>query len=268
MSQYELHFRAVLNMAFPTSSDFPPVRSFIGTIKTRAGVNGDTNGARQLINNSFNVLDARSYWYGRQACEENDLLAHIIVSASAIKELIQKCKLIGADISNLGDSENVSGRILLIVSNKEEARLALPMVSLLNQFDVSFNIKIASAILNPSRVMSLAKEATDCGHELIIASCSRDTTLVKMIDTQTNLPVIGHDFGVSPKHDWHNDIVYSGNITETVLLAIKFLSIVSIDESSRLQEMVERYRTQQEFENLQDSLCLDQEGLTGLFESS
>lgn len=145
-------------------------------------------------------------------------------------------------------------------------------ISVCEDFEVPFEVKIVSAHRTPDRMVEYAKTARDRGLKVIIAGAGGAAHLPGMVASLTPLPVIG--VPVSTRHLQGVDSLYSivqmprgipvatvaiGNAQNAGLLAVQILAA----HQSDLLDRVEEYR-----QSLAQSVLQKQERLDELGHSA
>jgi len=88
--------------------------------------------------------------------------------------------------------ENASGPIVGIIMGSESDLEIMKMGALvLEQYDITYEIKVVSAHRTPERMFEYAKNAQSRNIEVIIAGAGGAAHLPGMVASMTNLPVIG-----------------------------------------------------------------------------
>jgi len=91
-----------------------------------------------------------------------------------------------------------SPKVLVIMGSDSDLSVVRKAVSLLDELDVSYEVRVASAHRTPERAADLARQAKDRGIRVIIAAAGRAAHLAGVLAAQTSLPVLGVPIASGP----------------------------------------------------------------------
>ena len=82
-------------------------------------------------------------------------------------------------------------KVGILMGSDSDLKIMEETVSILNQFDISFEMTISSAHRSPAKAMEYASTARQRGLKVIIAGAGHAAHLAGVIAAHTTLPVIG-----------------------------------------------------------------------------
>jgi len=91
-------------------------------------------------------------------------------------------------------------QVLILMGSYSDFTVVEETVEMLKEFDIPFEMTIASAHRTPERVRKLTSEAEGRGIEVIIAAAGAAAHLAGTVAAHTLLPVIGVPIDSSPLH--------------------------------------------------------------------
>jgi phosphoribosylaminoimidazole carboxylase PurE protein len=91
-------------------------------------------------------------------------------------------------------------QVLILMGSNSDLTVVEEAVKVLREFDIPFEVTIASAHRTPERVRKLTSEAEGRGIEVIIAAAGAAAHLAGTVAAHTLLPVIGVPIDSSPLH--------------------------------------------------------------------
>jgi len=92
----------------------------------------------------------------------------------------------------------MKAKVLIIMGSDSDLQIMEETEKILKEFNIPYEITIASAHRSPKRTIRLAKEAEKKGIEVIIAGAGSAAHLAGVIAAHTILPVIGVPIDSSP----------------------------------------------------------------------
>jgi 5-(carboxyamino)imidazole ribonucleotide mutase len=81
--------------------------------------------------------------------------------------------------------------VAVVMGSKSDSEVVQPMLDILKQLDISFEVNVISAHRNPDRVREFAQGARKRDIEVIIAAAGGAAHLPGVIASWTTIPVIG-----------------------------------------------------------------------------
>ena len=166
---------------------------------------------------------------------------------------------------NMGN-KNAVPRVSIIMGSESDLHCMKSAAQILEEFKVSYEIKIISAHRTPNQMFRFAQEAADRGIECIIAGAGGAAHLPGMVASLTPLPVIGVPILSSALSG--NDSLLSivqmpkgvpvatvaiHNATNAGLLAVRMLGIKDFD----LHWKMKQYLSKQEADVLEKATRLE-----------
>jgi 5-(carboxyamino)imidazole ribonucleotide mutase len=91
-----------------------------------------------------------------------------------------------------------SPKVLVIMGSDSDLPVMDETVKVLNEFGISFEMRVSSAHRSPARTAELAAGASARGIKVIIAAAGMAAHLAGVIAAETTLPVIGVPIGGGP----------------------------------------------------------------------
>jgi len=91
-------------------------------------------------------------------------------------------------------------QVLILMGSNSDFAVVEETVKMLKEFDIPFEVTIASAHRTPERVRKISCEAEGRGIEVIIAAAGAAAHLAGAVAAHTLLPVIGVPIDSSPLH--------------------------------------------------------------------
>ena len=82
-------------------------------------------------------------------------------------------------------------KVAIIMGSKSDLPTMQNAAQMLNQFSISYDMKVVSAHRTPEHMVSFALNAKDAGYDVIIAGAGGAAHLPGMVASLTPLPVIG-----------------------------------------------------------------------------
>lgn len=156
---------------------------------------------------------------------------------------------------NMGN-KNAVPRVSIIMGSESDLHCMKSAAQILEEFKVSYEIKIISAHRTPNQMFRFAQEATDRGIECIIAGAGGAAHLPGMVASLTPLPVIGVPILSSALSG--NDSLLSivqmpkgvpvatvaiHNATNAGLLAVRMLGIKDFDLHWKMKQYLSKQET-------------------------
>lgn len=89
-------------------------------------------------------------------------------------------------------------KVLIIMGSKKDQEIMLKATSILEEFQIPYQMEVSSAHRNPERTKRLAQNAEKKGIKVIIAGAGMSAHLPGIIASYTTLPVIGVPLNASP----------------------------------------------------------------------
>lgn len=82
-------------------------------------------------------------------------------------------------------------KVAIIMGSKSDLPTMQNAADMLNQFSISYDMKVVSAHRTPEHMVSFALSAKEAGYDIIIAGAGGAAHLPGMVASMTTLPVIG-----------------------------------------------------------------------------
>lgn len=272
LSQYDAMLRLALNIPIPWNSEAAcnrgAVISGVIAIKKTSEENTISIEAGRL-KKLLSISDCHSHWYGSSEAHRGHLLGHVTLLAATIPLLFEKALAAGVDAGSIYNDAVVKkvASVAIVVDHRETLRSIAGAVKIFEEFNVAFDVSIASAHLTPSRVYSLAESAKANGYSVIIASSRGEAHLAHMIASLTTLPVIAHivldadcNSVASVRERSSTGHVVCRNGKDAALMAIRILSSSGNSTASQLSDLLEKNNSEQEAQLLRDALRVESVG--------
>ncbi len=96
------------------------------------------------------------------------------------------------------ESDKSSNKVLIVMGSDSDLPVMEEAAKLLDEFNIPFEMTVASAHRTPARAMSLASGAEKHGFVVIIAAAGMAAHLAGVLAAHTILPVIGVPMDASP----------------------------------------------------------------------
>lgn len=197
MSQYDAMLRLVLGLPLPKRSEDLRYRGRIccGVVPLKQKIIGDVSSELTMINKSLALPSSFGHWYGVSDGIEGQVLGHITIVADDSSQLLEEVSALGVDsaVSAEVGVERSVGRVVAIVANSREDLNAIGRaVKVFEEFEITYDVCIASAQLTPSRVYAFSESVPENGYVAIIATSRGEPHLATMIASMTTVPVIAH----------------------------------------------------------------------------
>ena len=292
MNQYDIMLRAVLNLPLPEKSEELRYRgnTYCGVIPLKQTVESSTSFELEMLNKSLSVPNCFGHWYGVSDGIIGQVLGHITVIADDTSQLIEEVLKLGLESVESAEfsSGKSAGSIVAIVANSVEDLAAVRgAVKTFQEFEIAYDVCIASAQLTPSRVYAFTESVPTKGYVAIIAASRGEPHLATMITSMTTVPVIAHvipDFPplvddtrghITSRGEGCFGRIVSGDGLEPALLAIRVAassggsrSIPSNEICSRLQNKLLQRNMDVEGRILKDALRLESIGFDQFIKES
>ncbi len=89
-------------------------------------------------------------------------------------------------------------RVLVIMGSDSDLPVVRKAISVLDDLEVGYEVRVASAHRTPERAADLARQAKSRGIRVIIAAAGRAAHLAGVLAAQTSLPVLGVPIASGP----------------------------------------------------------------------
>jgi len=92
---------------------------------------------------------------------------------------------------SLIEATNTFKQVAVVMGSDSDLKTLQPAIKILNEFEISNEVRILSAHRTPKEMMDFAKDSESNGFKVIIAGAGGAAHLPGMIASLTSLPVIG-----------------------------------------------------------------------------
>ncbi|KAJ9545706.1 hypothetical protein OSB04_025413 [Centaurea solstitialis] len=215
-SQYEQHLRAVIGLPLGDPSMKAPAAMMYNILGEDEGEAGFVL-ANQIIRRALCTPGASIHWYdkpgrffkqcnGSAECLNiiSQLLKHIILASADMRKQrkMGHITVVGPSMGIVetrvksflkenADESPVAPRVGIIMGSDSDLPVMKEAAKVLNEFDVSVEVRIVSAHRTPELMFSYATSARERGIQVIIAGAGGAAHLPGMVAALTPLPVIG-----------------------------------------------------------------------------
>jgi len=270
VDQFDAHLRAILDLPCP-----PPLMRV--PLATMVNIIGSETMDQTLVplTKALQVPGTGIHWYGKAENRKGRKMAHITVTAKNESELQYRIAALGI-LDNYDNQGAASNKIIdwptvgIIMGSDSDLPTMKDAASILDQFQIKYEITVVSAHRTPTRMYSYAQSAVERGLKVIIAGAGGAAHLPGMVAALTPLPVIGVPIKTSTLSG--NDSLLSivqmprgipvatvaiGNAANAGLLAVRILGSNDPEILSRM----DTFMTQQEEEVLEKASRLETIGV-------
>jgi len=193
VSQFENHLRAVCGLPLGDTSMSVGAAAMINVLGAPSGTITDTMKSTNL---ALTLPRTTVHWYGKQGCRAGRKMGHINLTADSHPEL-------DATLALLLAAERISPTILpppglhktplvgVIMGSQSDLPTMQAAVTILQEFDIPYEVDIVSAHRTPDKMVSYSRSAAQRGLQVIIAGAGGAAHLPGMVAAMTPLPVIG-----------------------------------------------------------------------------
>lgn len=139
--------------------------------------------------------------------------------------------------------------VIVIMGSEKDLDFTRPALDLLEDFEVRYDLEVASAHKTPERVLDILEDNEGSGKKVYLTVAGRSNALSGFVDANTNFPVIACP-PYSSKYggaDIFSSLRMPSGVGPMVVLdpenaALAALKILSLDDSG-LRERLAEYRT-------------------------
>lgn len=182
INQHELLIRCLLNENIPAYSDLilkPKVSKIIMI---------NILGTENLKNPTVSIDNVTELeWYGKSESRPGRKLGHISTYVHDKLDLDSYVRYLKNQINIFEATCDVA----VIMGSSSDLDVVKPAIKILNDFGVSYQIKVVSAHRTPHGMLKFASSAREEGYKVIIAAAGGAAHLPGMVASATTLPVIG-----------------------------------------------------------------------------
>ncbi|KAK3010217.1 hypothetical protein RJ639_011856, partial [Escallonia herrerae] len=203
-SQFEQHLRAVVGLPLGDPSLKTPaaimynilgedeIFSFLISSRTGFGYQGEPGFlmAHQLVGRALRTPGATVHWYDKPEMRKQRKMGHITVVGHSMGVVEARVRsMLNEEITN--DQPSVTPRVGIIMGSDSDLPVMKDAAKILDEFNVSTEVRIVSAHRTPELMFSYALSALERGIQVIIAGAGGAAHLPGMVAALTPLPVIG-----------------------------------------------------------------------------
>ncbi|CAH1419680.1 unnamed protein product [Lactuca virosa] len=251
-SQYEQHLRAVVGLPLGDPSMKAPASIMYNILGEDEGERGFIL-AHELIRRALCTPGASVHWYDKPDMRKQRKMGHITVVGPSMG-------IVEARVKSLLNEENadetpVAPRVGIIMGSDSDLPVMKEAAKVLNDFDVSAEVRIVSAHRTPELMFSYASTARERGIQVIIAGAGGAAHLPGMVAALTPLPVIGVPVRASALDGLDSLLsivqmprgvpvatVAINNATNAALLAVRMLGVSDTALQARMAQFQEDAR--------------------------
>ncbi|XP_024971375.1 phosphoribosylaminoimidazole carboxylase, chloroplastic isoform X2 [Cynara cardunculus var. scolymus] len=186
-SQYEQHLRAVVGLPLGDPSMKAPAAIMYNILGEDEGEPGFIM-AHQLISRALCTPGASIHWYDKPDMRKQRKMGHITVVGPSMGIVETRVK---SFLKEKADESPVAPRVGIIMGSDSDLPVMKEAAKVLEEFDVSVEVRIVSAHRTPELMFSYATSARGRGIQVIIAGAGGAAHLPGMVAALTPLPVIG-----------------------------------------------------------------------------
>ncbi|KAK2988107.1 hypothetical protein RJ640_029967 [Escallonia rubra] len=252
-SQFEQHLRAVVGLPLGDPSLKTPAAMMYNILGEDEGEPGFLM-AHQLIGRALRTPGATVHWYDKPEMRKQRKMGHITVvghSMGAVEARVRS--VLNEEITD--DQPSGTPRVGIIMGSDSDLPVMKDAAKILDEFDVSTEVRIVSAHRTPELMFSYALSALERGIQVIIAGAGGAAHLPGMIAALTPLPVIGVPVRASSLDGLDSLLsivqmprgvpvatVAINNATNAGLLAVRMLGVGDASLQARIVEYQENTR--------------------------
>ncbi|KAJ0758084.1 putative phosphoribosylaminoimidazole carboxylase [Helianthus annuus] len=187
-SQYEQHLRAIVGLPLGNPSLKVPAAMMYNILGEDDGEAGFIL-ANQIIKRALCTPGAAIHWYDKPDMRKQRKMGHITVVGPSMGIVEARVKSFLEEESS--EETPVAPRVGIIMGSDSDLPVMKEAAKILNDFDVSAEVRIVSAHRTPELMFSYATSARERGVQVIIAGAGGAAHLPGMVAALTPLPVIG-----------------------------------------------------------------------------
>ncbi|KAJ0578003.1 putative phosphoribosylaminoimidazole carboxylase [Helianthus annuus] len=187
-SQYEQHLRAVVGLPLGDPSMKVPAAMMYNILGEDDGEAGFII-ANQIIKRALCSPGAAIHWYDKPDMRKQRKMGHITVVGPSMGTVEAQVKSFLKEESS--EETPITPRVGIIMGSDSDLPVMKEAAKVLNDFDVSAEVRIVSAHRTPELMFSYATSARERGVQVIIAGAGGAAHLPGMVAALTPLPVIG-----------------------------------------------------------------------------
>ncbi|KAK3017032.1 hypothetical protein RJ639_006770 [Escallonia herrerae] len=252
-SQFEQHLRAVVGLPLGDPSLKTPAAMMYNILGEDEGEPGFLM-AHQLIGRALRTPGATVHWYDKPEMRKQRKMGHITVVGCSMGVVEARVRsVLNEEITD--DQPLVTPRVGIIMGSDSDLPVMKDAAKILDEFDVSTEVRIVSAHRTPELMFSYALSALERGIQVIIAGAGGAAHLPGMIAALTPLPVIGVPVRASSLDGLDSLLsivqmprgvpvatVAINNATNAGLLAVRMLGVGDAALQARIVEYQENTR--------------------------
>jgi phosphoribosylaminoimidazole carboxylase len=145
---------------------------------------------KAIFRKAMSLPGAGIHWYCKLESRTGRKMGHITLISSNFSALRSDALSLGVD-DVLAQFADKAPRVGIIMGSDSDLPTMKDAAEILEQFGVSYELKIVSAHRTPNRMYTYAQTAAERGIEVIIAGAGGAAHLPGMVAALTTLPVIG-----------------------------------------------------------------------------
>ncbi|KAK2982070.1 hypothetical protein RJ640_003195 [Escallonia rubra] len=252
-SQFEQHLRAVVGLPLGDPSLKTPAAMMYNILGEDEGEPGFLI-AHQLVGRALRTPGATVHWYDKPEMRKQRKMGHITVVGNSMGVVEARVRsMLNEEITD--DQPSVTPRVGIIMGSDSDLPVMKDAAIILDEFDVSTEVRIVSAHRTPELMFSYALSALERGIQVIIAGAGGAAHLPGMIAALTPLPVIGVPVRASSLDGLDSLLsivqmprgvpvatVAINNATNAGLLAVRMLGVGDAALQARIVEYQENTR--------------------------
>ena len=161
----------------------------------------ENNPTPQINKTLFYHPDYHLHYYNKTPERPNRKMGHLTYHFSnkqySLKDLMLIAQRMKASV-NLINPEQIKNQppnnitdVAIIMGSSSDLPVVNEAIKTLNEFNVSYRVKVVSAHRTPQAMLNFAKTAKQNGYQVIIAAAGGAAHLPGMVASATTLPVVG-----------------------------------------------------------------------------
>ncbi|KAL4580610.1 hypothetical protein LXL04_016810 [Taraxacum kok-saghyz] len=252
-SQYEQHLRAVVGLPLGDPSMKTPASIMYNILGEDEGERGFML-AHEVIRRALCTPGASVHWYDKPDMRKQRKMGHITVVGPSMG-------IVETRVNSFLKEENTDStpvgppRVGIIMGSDSDLPVMKEAAKILNDFDVSTEVRIVSAHRTPELMFNYASSARERGIQVIIAGAGGAAHLPGMVAALTPLPVIGVPVRASTLDGLDSLLsivqmprgvpvatVAINNATNAALLAVRMLGVADTALQARMAQFQEDAR--------------------------